>query len=81
MHIRPIQSDHTVQEVFPKPVLPHDPSRFAAAHARLPTRDRQRVSVDLIDPRHLIEVGRDPWPYSRTLAPALVFERVQFSGV
>jgi hypothetical protein len=59
MHIRPIQSDHTVQEVFPKPVLPHDPSRFAAAHARLPTRDRQRVSVDLIDPRHLIEVGRE----------------------
>ena len=28
----------------------------------------------------LAEVGRDPWPYGRLLAPALVFEGVQFSG-
>lgn len=29
----------------------------------------------------LSEVGNDPWPYSRTLTPTLVFEDVQFSGV
>lgn len=28
----------------------------------------------------LVEVGNDPWRYSSTLAPALVFEGVQFSG-
>jgi PmbA protein len=29
---------------------------------------------------HLVEVGNDPWKYSSTLAPTLVFEGVQFSG-
>jgi PmbA protein len=28
----------------------------------------------------LIEVGNDPWVYSRTLCPTLVFDGVQFSG-
>jgi PmbA protein len=28
----------------------------------------------------LVEVGNDPWKYSSTLAPTLVFEGVQFSG-
>jgi PmbA protein len=28
----------------------------------------------------LVEVGNDPWPYSSTRAPTLVFEGVQFSG-
>lgn len=28
----------------------------------------------------LVEVGNDPWPYSATRAPTLVFEGVQFSG-
>lgn len=28
----------------------------------------------------LVAVGNDPWPYSSTLAPTLVFEGVQFSG-
>ncbi len=30
--------------------------------------------------RGLAEVGNDPWKYSMTLAPTLVFEGVQFSG-
>jgi len=30
---------------------------------------------------NLAEVGNDPWPYSSTLAPTLVFGDVQFSGV
>jgi PmbA protein len=34
--------------------------------------------VDLFT--HLIELGNDPWKYSSTLAPTLVFEGVQFSG-
>jgi PmbA protein len=34
--------------------------------------------VDLF--AHLVEVGNDPWPYSSTLAPTLVFEDVSFSG-
>ena len=34
--------------------------------------------VDLFS--HLVAVGNDPWPYSNTLAPTLVFEGVQFSG-
>ena len=29
---------------------------------------------------HLIELGNDPWVYSSTRAPTLVFENVQFSG-
>jgi len=29
---------------------------------------------------HLVELGNDPWRYSSTLAPTLVFEGVQFSG-
>lgn len=29
----------------------------------------------------LAEVGNDPWPYSSTLCPTLVFEDIQFSGV
>ena len=29
----------------------------------------------------LIEVGNDPWPFSSTLCPTLVFDQVQFSGV
>lgn len=28
---------------------------------------------------HLVEVGSDPWPYSRYLVPTLVFEAVDFS--
>ena len=28
----------------------------------------------------LIEVGNDPWPFSSTLCPTLVFDGVQFSG-
>jgi PmbA protein len=28
----------------------------------------------------LVEVGRDPWPYSSILCPALVFDGVDFSG-
>jgi PmbA protein len=28
----------------------------------------------------LVEVGNDPWPFSSTLVPTLVFENVQFSG-
>ena len=28
----------------------------------------------------LAEVGNDPWPYSATLTPTLVFDGVQFSG-
>jgi PmbA protein len=28
----------------------------------------------------LVEVGSDPWPFSSTLVPTLVFENVQFSG-
>jgi PmbA protein len=28
----------------------------------------------------LVEVGSDPWPFSSTLVPTLVFEAVQFSG-
>lgn len=28
----------------------------------------------------LVEVGNDPWPYSGTLAPTLVFDGVDFSG-
>jgi PmbA protein len=34
--------------------------------------------VDLFS--RLVEVGDDPWKYSSTLAPTLVFEGVQFSG-
>ena len=34
--------------------------------------------VDLF--AHLVELGNDPWKYSSTLAPTLVFEGVQFSG-
>ena len=30
---------------------------------------------------NLAEVGNDPWIYSSTLAPTLLFEKVQFSGV
>ena len=30
---------------------------------------------------NLAELGNDPWPYSSTLAPTLVFSDVQFSGV
>jgi PmbA protein len=29
---------------------------------------------------HLVELGNDPWKYSSTLAPTLVFEGVSFSG-
>jgi hypothetical protein len=29
----------------------------------------------------LAEVGNDPWKYSGTLVPTLVFDDVQFSGV
>ena len=34
--------------------------------------------VDLFS--RLVAVGNDPWPWSGTLAPTLVFEDVQFSG-
>jgi PmbA protein len=34
--------------------------------------------VDLFS--RLVELGNDPWKYSSTLAPTLVFEGVQFSG-
>jgi PmbA protein len=34
--------------------------------------------VELFD--RLVELGNDPWRYSSTLAPTLVFEGVQFSG-
>ena len=34
--------------------------------------------VDLFS--KLAEVGSDPWPYSATLVPTLVFDGVQFSG-
>ncbi|HEU0032171.1 MAG TPA: TldD/PmbA family protein [Kofleriaceae bacterium] len=34
--------------------------------------------VDLF--KSLVEVGSDPWKYSSTIAPTLVFENVQFSG-
>ena len=34
--------------------------------------------VDLF--AHLVEVGNDPWPYSSTLSPTLVFDGVSFSG-
>jgi PmbA protein len=34
--------------------------------------------VDLF--AHLVEVGNDPWPYSSTLSPTLVFDAVSFSG-
>jgi PmbA protein len=34
--------------------------------------------VDLFN--HLAELGNDPWKYSSTLAPTLVFDGVQFSG-
>jgi PmbA protein len=34
--------------------------------------------VDLF--AHLVEVGNDPWPYSSTLTPTLVFDDVSFSG-
>ncbi|HEY5925680.1 MAG TPA: TldD/PmbA family protein [Kofleriaceae bacterium] len=29
---------------------------------------------------NLVEIGNDPWKYSSTLSPTLVFENVQFSG-
>jgi PmbA protein len=35
--------------------------------------------IDLFS--RLIEVGNDPWPFSSTLCPTLVFDQVQFSGV